>query len=129
MLIFHIIFHCLGYILSLALRLGAGEELIGLPTAIKFPYYSEDMHLQLFPFRTFTMLISIIITVTVSFMTKKLIMKLGPKYDFLRCTHPIWRTSRESQLSVASYNVSSGLTSEKQNDDAAKQSIPFQDFD
>ena len=56
-------------------------------------------------------------------------MKLGPKYDFLRCTHPIWRTSRESQLSVASYNVSSGLTSEKQNDDAAKQSIPFQDFD
>ncbi|RUS70085.1 hypothetical protein EGW08_022149 [Elysia chlorotica] len=57
---------CAGFCLGLVLRLGAGEPILGLPTWIYFPCYSEDHGGQLFPFRTSSMLASLATMLLVS---------------------------------------------------------------
>lgn len=80
-------FFITGYLLSLFLRLGAGEPLIQLPVFIKFPFYSSDMDLQLFPFRTFSMLCAILCTAVISYLSQLILTRLSPNYDILRCLH------------------------------------------
>lgn len=118
-----------GYTTSLVLRLGAGEGLIGLPTLIKFPYYDANMGLQLFPFRTFTLVLAILLTVTVSYVARAVLIRIRPKFDILKCVHPHWNTHRGVYDMTASSNDDI-LASEKiTNSDCQNQSIPFQELE
>ncbi|KAJ7334429.1 High affinity choline transporter 1 [Desmophyllum pertusum] len=47
----------MGYVLGLVLRVGGGEDKIGIPHLIEYPYYN-DTDGQLFPFRTLSMVVS-----------------------------------------------------------------------
>ena len=71
-----------GYIVGVVLRFGCGESTLGIGVFIKYPQYSEDDG-QLFPFRTFAMLCSILCIVVVSKITNVFIRsgKLPPSFD------------------------------------------------
>ena len=53
------------YCIGMFLRLGGGEPLIHLPPLIYYPLYTEEGG-QLFPFRTFSMLTSMISLIGIS---------------------------------------------------------------
>ena len=76
----------LGYIVGLVLRVGGGEDKIGLPPFIKYPYY-DDTDGQLFPFRTLAMIASFVTIILVSYSLKFLFEKeiIPLKLDFLHC--------------------------------------------
>lgn len=58
------------YCIALFIRLSGGEPILGLPALIHFPGYDEENNVQLFPFRTMAMLISLITLIGVSWGTK-----------------------------------------------------------
>lgn len=63
-----------------------GEPLIGLPVILPYPFY--DRHLgQLFPFRTMSMIISLLSHVIVSLAARWIFMnrRLPARWDLLRC--------------------------------------------
>lgn len=74
------------YFLGLFVRFASGELLIGLPPLIKFPLYTEE-HGQGFPIRTFSMLVSLVFLIGVSFATDRLFKRniLPKRYDILKC--------------------------------------------
>ena len=76
----------IGYVLGLVLRVGGGEDKIGLPPFIKYPYY-DDTDGQLFPFRTLAMIVSFVAIIIVSYLLKFLFEReiLPKKLDFLHC--------------------------------------------
>jgi len=76
----------LGYVLGLVLRVGGGEDTIGIPPVIKYPYYN-DTDGQLFPFRTLSMIVSFVTIVVVSYSLKFLFEReiLPLSLDFLHC--------------------------------------------
>lgn len=57
-----------GYIVGVVLRICAGEPLMNLPTFIFFPEYDPETG-QNFPFRTFSMVTSLLCIVIVSIVT------------------------------------------------------------
>ncbi|XP_022780106.1 high-affinity choline transporter 1-like [Stylophora pistillata] len=73
-----------GYIFGLFLRVGGGEDKIGFPAFIKYPFYDEVKG-QLFPFRTLSMIVSFSTIVSVSFLAKYLFEReiIPLKCDFL----------------------------------------------
>lgn len=75
-----------GYLLGFILRVLGGEKLIGLPPAIKYPYYS-DVYGQMFPFRTLAMVCSFTTILVVSYLVRYLFKKeiLPLSMDFLYC--------------------------------------------
>ncbi|XP_059144286.1 high-affinity choline transporter 1-like [Physella acuta] len=75
-----------GFFVSLFLRLLSGEPVIHLPAVIKYPYYDEVRQEQLFPFRTFCMLMGAVCIVVVSLVTHYVFVneKISRKYDLLR---------------------------------------------
>ncbi len=75
----------IGYISGILLRLGAGEPYINLEPFIRYPFYSEGQ--QLFPVRTFAMLISWLLILTVSYLTAFLFRHryLADSWDILHC--------------------------------------------
>eukprot|EP00058_Branchiostoma_floridae_P017811 XP_002603300.1 hypothetical protein BRAFLDRAFT_119704 [Branchiostoma floridae] len=79
-----------GYIVGMILRLCGGETIIGLPPAIKYPYFEESTNTQLFPFRTLAMLCSFITILLVSFITERLFQGevIPMKYDIAGCYSP-----------------------------------------
>lgn len=74
------------YIIGFMLRALGGEDILGLPPIIKYPFYSEEQG-QLFPFRTFAMLTSFGTLWGVSTFTKHIFENniLPAKYDFFHC--------------------------------------------
>ena len=76
----------MGYVLGMVLRIGGGEDKIGIPPFIKYPYYN-DLDGQLFPFRTLAMVVSFVTIVVVSYLLKFLFEReiVPLKFDFLRC--------------------------------------------
>ncbi|XP_062575290.1 high-affinity choline transporter 1-like [Saccostrea cucullata] len=54
-----------GFLVGTILRIGAGEVLLDWSPFIEYPFYNVETG-QIFPFRTFAMIISIIIIVTIS---------------------------------------------------------------
>lgn len=76
----------MGYVLGLVLRVGGGEDTIGIPPFIKYPYYN-DTDGQLFPFRTLSMIVSFVTIVVVSYLLKFLFEReiLSLSLDFLHC--------------------------------------------
>lgn len=77
-----------GYIIAMLLRLLGGEVILALPPAIHYIYMAEDGITQLFPFRTFTMLLSLVTIVFFSWLANYLFVSrkiLGAKYDVFQC--------------------------------------------
>ncbi|XP_035692943.1 high-affinity choline transporter 1-like [Branchiostoma floridae] len=79
-----------GYIVGMILRICGGETIIGLPPAIKYPFFEESTNTQLFPFRTLAMLCSFITILLVSFITERLFKGevIPMKYDIAGCYSP-----------------------------------------
>ncbi|XP_076044119.1 choline transporter isoform X2 [Oratosquilla oratoria] len=75
------------YIVGVLCRTLGGEDMIGIPAIIKYPYYDEEEGTQLFPFRTLAMIVSASTLVFFSILSRWLFEtgRLSPKYDFLRC--------------------------------------------
>ena len=50
----------LGFIIGLFVRLSGGEPVLGIPVLIKYPWYDETRNKQYFPFKTMSMLITLL---------------------------------------------------------------------
>ena len=76
-----------GYILGLFFRLAGGEESLGIPILIKYPFFDEKTNSQLFPFKTLCMLISLSTIIVVSLATKNLFERgiLHRRLDIFMC--------------------------------------------
>ncbi|KAK6170129.1 hypothetical protein SNE40_018598 [Patella caerulea] len=74
----------LGFILGLLFRVLGGEPNLGIPPTILFPWYTTE---QLFPFKTLSMLISLITILSVSSLTHYLFTaKILPQsMDIFKC--------------------------------------------
>ncbi|GFN83155.1 high-affinity choline transporter 1 [Plakobranchus ocellatus] len=76
-----------GFLVAFILRLLSGEPVLGLAPAIHYPGYDALYERQLFPFRTFIMLIGSFCIMGVSILTNFLFFKgiLPRRYDVLKC--------------------------------------------
>ncbi|XP_023229430.1 high-affinity choline transporter 1-like isoform X2 [Centruroides sculpturatus] len=74
------------YIVGLLMRGLGGEDIIGLPAIIRYPFYSE-VNGQLFPFRTLSMIVSFCTLLSVSKLFKWLFEagRLDAKFDIFHC--------------------------------------------
>lgn len=90
-----------GYTVSFVLRLLGGEPLIHLPPTIKYPYYDDHSYNpanevdhegkgQLFPFRTFSMMMGLLTNLIICYATHKLFTTqyLSKKWDVLQAIDP-----------------------------------------
>ncbi|KAI0980453.1 hypothetical protein GJ496_011984 [Pomphorhynchus laevis] len=75
------------YLIALILRVIGGEDTIGIPALVRYPFYNYADKIQIFPFRTFSMLIGLITHIFVSVFTDHIFKsgKLSSKYDFFKC--------------------------------------------
>ncbi|XP_018326613.1 high-affinity choline transporter 1 [Agrilus planipennis] len=75
------------YIMGLFVRISGGEPQLFLKPFIYYPGYDAEEGLQLFPFKTMAMLISLITLITVSWLMKWLFEsgKVAPRYDIFHC--------------------------------------------
>ncbi|EEC13706.1 high affinity choline transporter, putative, partial [Ixodes scapularis] len=75
------------FLVGLALRVIGGEPVLGLPALFRYPFYDETTQLQLFPFKTVAMLISLATLVMVSAVAKAIFRtaSLPPRYDLVHC--------------------------------------------
>ncbi|XP_070540279.1 high-affinity choline transporter 1-like [Ptychodera flava] len=91
----------LGYIIGLILRLGGGESLLKLDPFIYYPLY-DPVNGQLFPFRTFSMCISFLTIVLVSYSLKWLFENnhIPKKYDFFKAIVNIPERPREKYQDI-----------------------------
>lgn len=76
-----------GYVAGILVRLSGGEQVMGIPALIHYPGYDHELKKQMFPFRTFAMLVCASCVIGVSRLTKYLFEchKLDPKWDIFRC--------------------------------------------
>ena len=76
-----------GFLVSFCLRLLSGEPVLGLEPVIHYPGYDAATNTQLFPFRTFIMLIGAVCIAAVSILTNFLFLRgIAPRrYDVLKC--------------------------------------------
>ena len=79
-----------GYCVGFFFRALGGIKVFGVPTIIKYPYFDEEKGEQLFPFRTFSMLLSLITIAVISYLTKFLFEKkiVSPSCDVFYCYNP-----------------------------------------
>ncbi|XP_044018414.1 high-affinity choline transporter 1 [Aphidius gifuensis] len=75
------------YIIAFVIRLSGGENIIGLPAYIHYPGYDKINNIQLFPYKTMAMLISLLTLIVISYWTNNIFIngKLSPYYDVFRC--------------------------------------------
>lgn len=108
------------YIIGFLLRSLGGEEIVGLPALIKYPYYDEVNEEQLFPFRTLSMLISLFTLLVVS-RTSKWLFETGripPQLDVFHCVVNIpedvlkVREPQEGEMSVLNAHLAKTYQSE-----------------
>ncbi|VDN25465.1 unnamed protein product [Cylicostephanus goldi] len=90
---------------GLVLRLSGGEPLLGLPALVHYPMYTDGI--QYFPFKTMSMLASLITILTVSRLSEHLFKAghLSPELDVLGCV--VVPPERIPLPSDVSFNVSS----------------------
>lgn len=108
------------YIMGFLLRSLGGEEIVGLPALIKYPYYDEENQEQLFPFRTLSMLISLTTLLVVSSTSKWLFEtgRIPPQLDIFHCVVNIpedilkVRDPQEGEMSVLNANLTKTYQSE-----------------
>ena len=75
------------YVIALFFRLAGGEQMIGLPALMEYPYYDEETGVQRFPYRSFCMALSLFTLAAISKLTDWLFHSgtLHPKWDYFRC--------------------------------------------
>ncbi|XP_076457464.1 high-affinity choline transporter 1-like [Babylonia areolata] len=76
-----------GYIVGLFFRLGGGEPSMNLEPIIRYPLYDEEEKLQLFPYKSFSMFMSLGTIVAVS-LPLKYVFEAGllpRRYDIFMC--------------------------------------------
>lgn len=64
-----------GYVIGILLRLLGGEKAFKIPAIIHYPGFDHVNQTQMFPYKTFTMLVSFSLIVIVSYPTKYLFEK------------------------------------------------------
>ncbi|CAL1538083.1 unnamed protein product [Lymnaea stagnalis] len=76
-----------GFFVSFTLRILSGDSLLKIPAAIKWPMYDYVTDTQLFPFRTFAMLVGVSCVIMISGLTHFLFVRghLSVKYDIFNC--------------------------------------------
>ncbi|XP_022245913.1 high-affinity choline transporter 1-like [Limulus polyphemus] len=102
----------LAYVLGFLMRALGGEPILGLEPAIHYPFYDETGG-QRFPFRTFSMLISLTTLLTISAFTKWAFEsgRLPAKLDIFRCIVNIpedvvkVQEPQEGEMSVLNTNM------------------------
>lgn len=108
------------YIIGFLLRSLGGEEIVGLPALIKYPYYDEEKAEQLFPFRTLSMLVSLTTLLGVSSTSKWLFEsgRIPPQLDIFHCVVNIpedilkVQEPQEGEMSVLNANLTKTYQSE-----------------
>ena len=75
------------YVVALMLRMCGGEQLLGLPAAIRYPGYNDVYDYQGFPHKTLAMLVSFSLLISVSYLAKYLFEtgKISLEYDVFHC--------------------------------------------
>jgi len=75
-----------GFLVGILLRVLGGEESLGIPVVIQYPYYSVDDG-QRFPFRTLAMICAFACIIVVSYVMRALFLRniLPIGMDFLQC--------------------------------------------
>ena len=76
-----------GYWVGIVMRILAGEPLFAISPIIKYPLFDQNTEIQKFPFRTFGMIISLLLIITISNLTKFLFENnyLSKKFDVFNC--------------------------------------------
>ncbi|XP_014784668.1 high-affinity choline transporter 1 [Octopus bimaculoides] len=76
-----------GYIVGIFMRLSGGEPTLFIEPIIFYPFYDEDEQLQMFPFKTLAMFLSLGTIVGVSYIFKYLFENahLPRRYDVFMC--------------------------------------------
>ncbi|CAG2197318.1 CHT1 [Mytilus edulis] len=76
-----------GFIIGLFFRLAGGDNLLGFKPLIRYPWYLEDSNTQLFPYKTFAMLLTFVSIFTVSYSANYLFKRgiLSKQYDVFKC--------------------------------------------
>ncbi|XP_052089155.1 high-affinity choline transporter 1-like isoform X1 [Mytilus californianus] len=76
-----------GFIIGLFFRLAGGDNLLNFKPLIRYPWYLEDSNTQLFPYKTFSMLLTFVSIFTVSYSANFLFKRgiLRKQYDVFRC--------------------------------------------
>lgn len=94
------------YIVALFLRLGGGDTTLRIPAFIKYPLYN-DVDGQLFPFRTFSMSMSFLTLVAVSYLTNYIFLNgyLRKQFDVFQCVVNIKELHREKYDTVEGENL------------------------
>lgn len=75
-----------GSFISIVLRILGGEPSLHLPPILKYPFFDYENKKQIFPFKTFCMLLNFAITCIVS-VCAKLILRYFPEFDVLDIIH------------------------------------------
>ncbi|KAH9514415.1 hypothetical protein Btru_025196 [Bulinus truncatus] len=70
------------FITGLSLRLLGGDNVLNIPAVIQYPYYDAGSNTQMFPFRTLSMVASLVTLFMVSYLAK-LVFSLGYLPDYL----------------------------------------------
>ena len=75
-----------GFLVGILLRVLGGEESLGIPVVIEYPYYTVQ-HGQRFPFRTLAMVCAFVSIVAVSYVIRALFLRrvLPKGMDILQC--------------------------------------------
>ena len=60
-----------GVVVGVFLRVSAGEPLLGLPPLIKYPFYVEEVGLQMFPYKTLSCLVTTLSIIFVSWISER----------------------------------------------------------
>ena len=107
-----------GYLTGLVLRIGAGEPVLNMPVWIHFFLYDEtSMMGHLFPFRTFSMLMSLLVILFVSYLYKclsKSLQKNGYTFSWLEAKDtignmssrdPVINADSDHEISQSDYNM------------------------
>jgi len=75
------------FVLGFMLRILSGEKLLYIPAMIEFPLYDSVEEKQMFPFRTFIMVVSLLLQVSVSVMAQFLFTNgyFPSQWDIFQC--------------------------------------------
>lgn len=76
-----------GFVIGWFFRLMGGESSMGIPAVMKYPWYDKETNTQLFPFKTFCMLLSFSSIILISYPLKYVFEHglIPPKYDVFMC--------------------------------------------
>ncbi|XP_070392232.1 high-affinity choline transporter 1-like isoform X2 [Dermacentor albipictus] len=74
------------YMVGAFFRAAGGEDLLGVPAFIHYPYYDDEKKVQRFPFKTFSMCMCFITLISVSLLASCIFQTiLPPSADIFRC--------------------------------------------